>query len=77
MERNTGTIFKVYLLAKQPSPPKQEGFIQLWKHKGKLMGVKNVPFNYPDEIPRKIRQELKAAKINWPSQKGTKRKAAP
>ena len=66
MRKNTGTIFKVYLLDKQPSPPMQEGFLQLWKHKGKLTGVKNIPFNYLDQIPDKIRKQLKAAKIKWP-----------
>ena len=66
MRKNTGTIVKVYLLDKQPSPPKQEGFVQLWKHKGKVVSIKNVPFDYLDEIPRKIRQQLKSAKIKWP-----------
>jgi hypothetical protein len=66
MRKNTGTIFKVYLLEKQPSPPKQEGFVQLWKHKGKLVPIKNIPFDYLDEIPRKMRKQLKIAKIKWP-----------
>jgi hypothetical protein len=68
MERGTGTIFKVFLLAKS-NPDMQEGFIELWKHKGNLQKVKNVPFNYLDELPRKIRKLLKAADIQWPKKK--------
>jgi hypothetical protein len=52
MKENTGTIFKVYLLNKT-SPSKQEGFVKLWKHKGKLQKGKLIPFDYTDQIPRK------------------------
>ena len=35
MERETCTIFKVYLLA-ETGEDKEEGFVQLWKHKLKI-----------------------------------------
>ena len=35
MKSSTGTIFKIYLLD-ESATNLQEGFIQLWKHKGKL-----------------------------------------
>lgn len=69
MEKNTGTTFKVYLLGNQNPPSKQQGFIQLWKHKGELQGGKAIPFDYLDELPRRIRQELKKASIDWPQRK--------
>ena len=65
MKKDTGTIFKVYLLAKG-SPDKQEGFIELWKHRGKLQRIRNIPFDYVDELPRKMRRLLKTAKLEWP-----------
>ncbi|MFZ0913920.1 MAG: hypothetical protein WBQ76_01220 [Candidatus Korobacteraceae bacterium] len=58
MEQKTGTIFKVYLLEKG-DPHKQEGFIELWKHKGELQRIHNLPFDYLDKLPRKIRQLLR------------------
>jgi hypothetical protein len=63
MEQKTGTIFKVFLLDKS-SPSKQEGFIELWKHKGELTRIHNVPFDYLDELPRKIRQLLRKGRIS-------------
>jgi len=60
-----GTIFKVYLLAK-PGRDKQEGFIKLWKHKGVIQKTKYIPFDYLDELPRKIRKILKEGGIEWP-----------
>jgi hypothetical protein len=67
MEQQTqkGTIFKVYLLEK-PGRGKQEGFIKLWKHKGAFQKTKYIPFDYFDELPRKIRKILKDAAILWP-----------
>lgn len=65
MERETGTIFKVYLLA-ESGEGKEEGFVQLWKHKGKLQRQKKVPFNSLDRIGARIRERLKAASIEWP-----------
>jgi hypothetical protein len=61
----TGTIFKVYLLAK-PGRGKQEGFIKLWKHKGVVQKTKYIPFDYFDELPRKIRKILAGSGIEWP-----------
>jgi hypothetical protein len=63
MKKNTGTIFKVNFVEKNKHPKGQEGFVQLWKHKGKLQNGKQIPFNFPDELPRKMRHILKAAKI--------------
>lgn len=60
MEKSTGTIFKVYLLDKS-APDKQEGFIEFWKHKGELQRIHNIPFNYLDELPGKIRKLLRAS----------------
>jgi hypothetical protein len=68
MKRETGTIFKVYLLA-EGAAYKQEGFIELWKHKGKLQRIRNVPFDYVDELPRKMRRLLRTAKIQWPKRR--------
>jgi hypothetical protein len=67
MENETGTIFKVYLLD-QPAKGKQEGFVQLWKHKGKLQNVKHATFNELSRIPGRIEELLSAAKIEWPPQ---------
>jgi hypothetical protein len=61
MGEETSTIFKIRLLAKSKSD-KQEGFIELWKHEGKIMDQRE-PFDFLDEIPRKI---LKKAAIDWP-----------
>jgi hypothetical protein len=63
MERNTGTIFKVYLL-KKSSPDKQEGFIELWKHKGELQRMSSMAFDYWDELPKKMRALIRRAKID-------------
>jgi hypothetical protein len=65
MKRETGTIFKVYLLA-EGALHKQEGFIELWKHKGELQRIRNVPFDYVDELPKKMRKLIRTAKIQWP-----------
>ena len=62
MEQKTGTIFKVFLLDKS-SPSKQEGFIELWKHKGELQRIHNMPFDYLDELPSKIRKLLRKGQI--------------
>jgi hypothetical protein len=69
MERNTGTIFKVYLLAESVAGL-EEGYVQLWKHKGAIQGVRNVPFNHLAEIPDKIRRQLKGNGIKWPKNRG-------
>jgi hypothetical protein len=67
MEQKTGTIFKVYLLAKASKKGgKQKGFIALWTHKGVRSKQKNIPFDYLDELPRKIRKLLAADGIEWP-----------
>jgi len=68
MEQNTGTIFKVFLLEKS-HPKKQEGFIELWKHKGQLTRIHNIAFDYWDEIPRKMRTLLGQAKTGRTSSK--------
>lgn len=60
-----GTIFKVYLLA-NPGRGKQEGFIKLWKHKGAFQKTRYIPFDYFDELPKKIRKILADSKIEWP-----------
>ncbi len=65
MASNTGTILKVYLLAKS-KPGLEEGFVQLWKHKGKVLAVKSAPFNHLDEIGGKVTELLKTARIKWP-----------
>ncbi len=65
MEKDTGTIFKVYLLDKSPAS-KEEGFIQLWKHKGKLQKGKYLAFDRLSEIPKKMRDDLTTAGIEWP-----------
>ena len=65
MEQKTGTIFKIYLLAKG-NPGKQEGFIQLWKHEGKLQKIRNLPFDYLDDLPSKIRKLLRKGSIAFP-----------
>jgi hypothetical protein len=49
MMKETSTVFKIRLLAKG-DPKKQEGFIELWKHKGKIMEQQK-PFDFLDEIP--------------------------
>ena len=66
MKKDTGTIFKVNFI-EATKRPKQEGFVQLWKHKGKLQNGKQIPFDYPDELPRKMRHILKDAKITLAS----------
>jgi hypothetical protein len=63
MNKDTGTIFKVNFVDENKHPKKQEGFVQLWKHKGKLQNGKQIPFDYPDELPLKMRKILKDAKI--------------
>jgi hypothetical protein len=63
MEQKTGTVFKVYLLDKG-SRSKQEGFIELWKHKGDLQRIHNMPFDYLDELPSKIRKLLRKGEIS-------------
>lgn len=66
MEKNTGTIFKIYLFAKQTKPGKQEGVLQLWKHRGAIQKHKGVQFDYFDELPRKIRKLLSEYQVEWP-----------
>jgi hypothetical protein len=70
----TSTQFKIRLL-KKGSKGMQEGFIDLWKHEGKLVPrnyqapakvKRSLAFNYLDEIPSKIRKMLKAEKIRIP-----------
>lgn len=69
MEMNTGTTFKVYLLVKS-AERKQEGFLLLWKHKGKLVKPeKPIPFDRLNEIPEGIEQALNRARIKWPNSK--------
>ncbi|MEO8096326.1 MAG: hypothetical protein ABI811_01385 [Acidobacteriota bacterium] len=71
MDKRTGIIFKVNFIKKTKSLPKQEGFVQLWQVHGELRNGKQVPFDYPDELPRKMRLILKAAGIPWPRQQNT------
>ena len=66
MDKGTGIIFKVNFIKKSKPLPKQEGFVQLWQVHGQLHGGKQIPFDYPDELPRKMRLILKAAGIPWP-----------
>jgi hypothetical protein len=65
MEPNTGTIFKVYLLDKTEAGL-ESGYVQLWKHKRVIQGGRAIPFDHMDEIPRKIRGQLKNSGIVWP-----------
>jgi hypothetical protein len=65
MDKDTGTIFKVYLLDKSAAH-KEEGFVQLWKHKGKLQKRKYLAFDSLSEIPQKMRDNLISAAIEWP-----------
>jgi hypothetical protein len=65
MKKESSTTFKVRLLAK-PHGDLQEGFIQLWKHKGVLQNGKDTAFDHLDELPRKIRHLLREAGITWP-----------
>ena len=65
MERNTGTIFKIFLLAESDASL-EEGYVQLWKHKGMIQGSRTIPFKHLDEIPGRIRRQLKSKGIVWP-----------
>jgi hypothetical protein len=72
MERDTGTILKIRLLDKT-YPGKQEGVLQVWKHKGKLVrGSDKKPihqhFDQLGQIPAMIRTLLERAEIEWPKQ---------
>jgi len=67
VRKETGTILKVYLPDKTANS-KQEGFVQLWKHKGKLQEVKYATFSELSWIPGRIEELLSAAKIEWPPQ---------
>jgi|HubBroStandDraft_6_1064221.scaffolds.fasta_scaffold1328943_2 hypothetical protein len=69
MEKKTGTILKIYLLAKTAAG-KEEGMVELWKHKGKKLALtrQKSHFNFPKEIPDKVRALLEKAKIPWPNQ---------
>jgi hypothetical protein len=64
-KKKTGTIFKIYLLAKSQKDL-EEGWIKLWKHKGKLVRGKMKPFNRLDRVSAGVRQLLKRHKIEWP-----------
>lgn len=70
MQRDTGTILKIRLLDKTHAG-KQEGVLQVWKHKGKLIrGSNKRPiqqhFDQLGEIPEMIRTLLERGQINWP-----------
>lgn len=65
MERNTGTIFKIFL-ADKTKRGKQEGWIKLWKHKGKIVGHKPEYFDYLKEIPECVERILENHGIDWP-----------
>jgi len=65
MEKNTGTILKVYLLDKTASG-KEEGFVTLWKHKGKAVQSRMLAFDRLHEIPGKVEKLLRTAKIKRP-----------
>jgi hypothetical protein len=65
-KKNTGTIFKIYLLA-DSKPGLEEGWIKLWKRKGKLVkGKKMKPFNSLANVGKGIRATLNKKKIKWP-----------
>lgn len=66
MRKQTSTIFTVRLLAQQTVPTKQQGYIRIWKHKGTIQNVKEIPFDYLDELPRKIRQLIRESGVKWP-----------
>jgi hypothetical protein len=66
VDKNTGIIFKVNPIKKTKPRPKQEGFVQLWKAHGVIENGRQIPFDYPDELPSKMRQILMQAKIPWP-----------
>jgi hypothetical protein len=63
--KETSTTFKVRLLAK-PHGNLQDGFIQLWKHKGALQNGKDIAFDHLDELPGKIKEAAREAGILWP-----------
>jgi len=63
--KETSTTFKVRLLA-ETHTDKQEGFSQLWKHRGEIQNIKGIAFDHLDELPRKIRHLLREAGIAWP-----------
>jgi len=64
-KKKTGTIFKVYLLA-QSQKGLEEGWIKLWKHKGKLVKGKMKPFNHLNKVDVGMKKLLKRHKIKWP-----------
>jgi hypothetical protein len=75
VEKNTGTIFKVYLLDKTKDG-KQEGMVQLWSHKGERQAPNKQHFDYLDEFPRKVRKALRDAKIQWPPVSKNRRRSS-
>jgi hypothetical protein len=68
VERETGTILKIYLLAKAKDG-KEEGMVELWKHKGKKLAMsrQKAHFDRLNEIPAQIRILLEKANIPWPN----------
>jgi hypothetical protein len=69
MERNTGTHFKIYLMA-ESRPGLEEGWIRFWQHEGsRVPSAKNVSFDKLEQIPQKIRAELEAHGVKWPPAK--------
>jgi hypothetical protein len=66
MEKNTGIIFRVYLMDKTKRG-RQEIGLRLMSVKGqKVPGRQTIQFDYLDEFPRMIRKELKKAGVKWP-----------
>jgi hypothetical protein len=66
MDKHSGIIFHVYLMDKTKRG-RQELGLRLMSVKGKKVPHrKTIQFDFLDEFPRMIRQELKAARVKWP-----------
>ncbi len=65
--QQTSTILKVRLFAKT-RPKKEEGVLELWKHKGKIISSldRRKQFDRLVEIPNQIKLLLREARIRWP-----------
>ena len=66
-QKNSSIVFKVYLMDKT-KPGRQEAGLRLMSVKGgkKIKGRNTIQFDYLDEFPQMVRQELKAAGVKWP-----------
>jgi hypothetical protein len=60
----TSTILRVYLLDRS-APGKEEGIIKLCDRRGKVTQTE-VHFDFLDDLPKKIRELLRAGEVTWP-----------